>query len=207
MKIRLSWRKLLLFAFGMSIFSSLVYEVVWTRYLSLVFGTTVYAFSAVLTSFMAGLAIGSYYYGKKADTSENTPRLFAKLQFILAAYSVLLILLFKILPYPYLFLFSFFESHLLTTISIFAMVFAVLVIPTIIIGAAFPLISRIYAKDIGKDISEVYAADTIFGAAGAFFAGFLFLQHLGLAGTILLAAAINLISGLIFRARGRMKDE
>ena len=53
--------------FFMSGASALVYQVVWLRLLSLVFGVTVYAASAVLTSFMAGLALGSWGGGKLAD--------------------------------------------------------------------------------------------------------------------------------------------
>ena len=47
--------------------SALIYEVVWTRLLSLVFGVTLHAISAVLASFMAGLALGSVVAGRLAD--------------------------------------------------------------------------------------------------------------------------------------------
>jgi hypothetical protein len=40
--------------------SALVYEVVWLRMLSLVFGHTVHATTAVLAAFMGGLGLGSY---------------------------------------------------------------------------------------------------------------------------------------------------
>ena len=39
--------------------AGLIYQVLWLRRLSLVFGVTVYAASTVLAAFMAGLAIGS----------------------------------------------------------------------------------------------------------------------------------------------------
>ena len=77
-------------------FSSLVYEVAWSRSLSLVFGTTIYAFTAVLTVFMAGLALGSYCFGRIADRTKKPLLLFAKLEFVLAACGVLLIPLFEL---------------------------------------------------------------------------------------------------------------
>src|SRR5215813_10365639 len=51
--------------------TGLVYEVVWLRMLSLVFGHTVYAITTVLTAFMAGLALGSYLLGRRAPRIRN----------------------------------------------------------------------------------------------------------------------------------------
>ena len=52
--------------------TGLVYEVLWIRMLGLIFGHTVFAVTTVLTAFMAGLALGSYLFGKLADRSRNT---------------------------------------------------------------------------------------------------------------------------------------
>ena len=81
------------------------------------------------------------------------------------------------------------------------MSFILLFIPTTIIGATFPLMSKIYTREIGKDISDVYAIDTIFGAAGAFLAGFLFLPYFGMIQTAVLAALINIFIGFLFNMR------
>lgn len=199
----MSWRKLLLLIFGLSMFASLVYEVAWTRYLSLVFGTTIYALSAVLTSFMAGLAIGSYFFGKIADRTKYALKLFAKLEVILGMYGILLILLFRIIQYPYFFLYSVFGSTIFLTISLFVLSFIILIIPTGIIGATFPLMCKIYTEEIGRDISDVYAVDTIFGGAGAFAAGFIFLPHLGLFQTAILAALVNIFAAYIIYKRAK----
>ena len=53
----------LLLLFTLSGISGLIYEVVWLRYLTLVFGVTVYAVSTVLTVFMGGLALGGFLAG------------------------------------------------------------------------------------------------------------------------------------------------
>ena len=47
--------------------SALIYQVVWLRKLSTIFGNTTLAISITLTAFMAGLAIGSYLLGRRAD--------------------------------------------------------------------------------------------------------------------------------------------
>lgn len=59
---------LLLAVFFLSGASALIYEVVWTRLLALVLGVTLYAISAVLASFMAGLALGSFVAGYLAES-------------------------------------------------------------------------------------------------------------------------------------------
>ena len=55
-------RNIILIAFGISGMAALIYEVVWTRPLSLIFGSTVYAVSTMLTAFLAGFALGSYLF-------------------------------------------------------------------------------------------------------------------------------------------------
>src|SRR2546427_2869384 len=61
------WRRLLLGLFFLSGISGLLYEVAWTRMLHLLFGDTVLAVSTVLASFMAGLAMGSFWSGRYID--------------------------------------------------------------------------------------------------------------------------------------------
>src|SRR5512144_825812 len=56
---------------------SLIYEVVWSRMMTLIFGRSVLAVGSVLAAFMWGLAIGSYLLGKYADQSRNPLRLYA----------------------------------------------------------------------------------------------------------------------------------
>ena len=60
-------RAVMLALFFLSGVSGLVYQLVWTRMLVLVFGNTLLATSTVLSSFMAGLAIGSYVFGRYID--------------------------------------------------------------------------------------------------------------------------------------------
>lgn len=188
-------RRILLFAFGTLMFTSLVYEVVWTRQITLVFGTTVYALSAVLTSFMAGLSLGSYICGMEADKRTNLLRVFAKLEIVLGAYSIMSIPLLGLLQYPYLFLYGIFGSSPLMAISIFVLTFMFLIVPTAIIGAAFPIMSKIYTREISIDISDIYSVDMAAGGFGALLAGFVFLPYLGLLMTTLMAAIINISVG------------
>ena len=55
------------FLFLFSGVASLIYQIVWVRMLTLVFGHTIYSVSIVLSAFMAGLGLGSYLWGRTID--------------------------------------------------------------------------------------------------------------------------------------------
>src|SRR3990172_1537503 len=59
-----SIRRIILALFFLSGACGLVYEVVWMRMLTLVFGATAFATAAILSTFFAGLALGSFHFGK-----------------------------------------------------------------------------------------------------------------------------------------------
>src|SRR5215510_15931649 len=69
-----------LFCFFFSGAAGLIYEVVWTRMLTQIFGNTTYAIATVLSAFMAGLAIGSYIFGQIADRGKNDFLLYGMLE-------------------------------------------------------------------------------------------------------------------------------
>ena len=70
-------KNLLLILFAISGMTALIYEVIWIRPLSLVFGATIYAVSTIVASFILGLAIGSWFAGTYADRLKNPLKYFA----------------------------------------------------------------------------------------------------------------------------------
>ncbi|WP_204349942.1 hypothetical protein, partial [Serratia marcescens] len=68
---------LLLFLSG---FSSLVFQVVWIRQLSLVVGVDVYAVTAGVAAFMGGLALGGIVFGRQSDRHARPLALYAGLE-------------------------------------------------------------------------------------------------------------------------------
>lgn len=94
-------RILLLIAFALSGMTALIYEVVWARPLQLIFGSTIYAVSTILTTFMLGFALGSYFFRNIADRV-NAVLLFSGLEFGIGVYGLFIFSLFKILPRVYL---------------------------------------------------------------------------------------------------------
>src|SRR5438552_6724365 len=84
------WRRLLLGMFFLSGISGLIYEVAWTRMLHLLFGDTVLAVSTVLASFMAGLALGSFWIGRHVDRRPRVLPLYAALEAMIGVSAILL---------------------------------------------------------------------------------------------------------------------
>ena len=82
-------RKWILVLFFLAGISSLIYEIAWVRQATLTFGVSIYAYSAVLTAYMGGMALGGYWIGKRADQEEYPFRLFAILQVGLAVLGIL----------------------------------------------------------------------------------------------------------------------
>src|SRR5215204_3409359 len=72
--------RLLYAIFFLSGATGLVYEVIWVRLTGLVFGNTSHAISVVLGAFMAGLALGSWWLGRKSDLVTNPLRFYGLLE-------------------------------------------------------------------------------------------------------------------------------
>src|SRR5438034_2989856 len=68
--------------------TGLFYEIVWMRQLILVFGSTTYAVSAVLSAFMMGLALGAFFFGRSADRGSNLIALYAWLEIGVGVYAL-----------------------------------------------------------------------------------------------------------------------
>ncbi len=194
---------LLLGLVGLFFFSGacgLVYQVLWVRLLSLAFGVTVFAVTVVLASFMAGLALGSYIGGRFAERIARpllayglieigvglvalaTPGLFAGFQ-----------RLYPVLSRPL----GDSEATLFPVRVVLA--FALLIVPTALMGATLPIIvksSLAHSGRIADRIGLLYTANTVGAIAGTALAGFWLIGDVGISHSIQLAAAVNGLVGL-----------
>lgn len=181
--------------------TALVYQVLWLRLLGLVFGVTVYAASTVLASFMAGLGLGSLLGGRLAD----------RLSRPLWGYGVaeVLVGLFALLSHAALAWTSgayvalqprLAGSFGLLTASRFVLAFLVLLVPTTLMGASFPLVARsplLARSALGPRLGWLYATNTAGGIAGTLAAGLYLIGSHGIAASFRLAALVNVLVGLL----------
>lgn len=182
--------------FAFSGMAALIYEVAWTRALSLVLGSTTYALSTMLASFMAGLSLGAFLGGIMADRFRRPVLLFAYLEAGIAVSALLVIPLINLLPPLYARIFyAFHQSFSSFSIIQFVICFAIMLVPTTLMGATFPVVCKINFVDkekIGKDTGGVYAINTVGAIAGALLAGFVLIPGIGVRLTNLAAACVNI---------------
>ena len=139
----------------------MIYEVLWTRILGLVFGHTVFAITTVLAAFMAGLGVGSYLFGGIADRNAHPLRLYGFLEVGIGIYALITPFLFSraediYIPLHRAFGLSFFAFSLLQ----FLLIFLTLLIPTTLMGATLPVLSRFFVRSmkvLGGQVGRLYA--------------------------------------------------
>ncbi|MGC8834210.1 MAG: fused MFS/spermidine synthase [Armatimonadota bacterium] len=186
---------MVLFLFFASGAAGLIYEVVWSRSLSLIFGATALGVSTVLAAFMAGLALGSYWFGRVADRHKNPIRLYGFLEAGIGLYALMVPVLLKLVELAYVGYYRAVDpSFGVLSVFRFALCFLVLLVPTTLMGGTLPALSRAVAVDeaeMGRGVGSLYAVNTFGAVLGTSAAGFLLLPSIGLRATTLVAAAVN----------------
>ena len=180
--------------------TGLVYQVVWLRMLGLVFGHTVYAITAVLAAFMGGLGLGSYLFGRRAAGFTSPIRTYGFLEIGIGAYCALTPLLFWLISRVYLGL----HTTLTTSYAAFSfvqlvLVFAVLLVPTALMGATLPvLVQGLVRRDaeISRTVGTLYAMNTFGAVVGVALAGYVLLPEWGNRAVLWGAAVANVAVGL-----------
>jgi len=179
----------------------LIYEVVWSRLLTLVFGNTTYAISTVVGVFMFGLALGSYLCGKFMSKIKNLLKAYALLEIGIGIYAALSFPLLSVLQMVHTELFpSIYSNPLLLNLIRILLSSSLLFCPTLLMGATMPLLSQAVTRSprfIGRDIGLLYAINTFGAAAGCFFSAFSLIPALGIQITIFAGAGLNVFLGLI----------
>ncbi len=216
--------------FFLSGVAGLGYQVVWGRWLHSVFGASAWALAAILSAFMAGLALGSFAAGRFGSRLKLDP---------LAAYGVIeLAIGAYALAFPWLldagiaiqgrFFFQWVEYPTLYGLIRFGLCFLVLLVPTSLMGATLPLMSAYVARhsagsgkkrakkarkkkavreaagvEATRWASLLYGLNTAGAVAGTVLSGFVLVAKLGLAGSNGLLVAVNLGVGLVAIAASR----
>ena len=180
---------------------SLLFQIVWLKNLVLVFGNTVWAVSTLLTTFMAGLALGSWLFGRIADHVQSPLRLYGILTGATGLYGVLTPLIFAFLPRLYIPLYTFSGGDtFMMGVFKFALAFLILWPPTVCMGGTLPLLAKHFTADAaaaGASIGILYTINTLGAVIGTFLAGFVFIPAFGLRMTVLIAASLSMLILLI----------
>jgi spermidine synthase len=179
--------------------SGLILELLWTRMLTLVFGSTALAVSTVLTAYMGGLGLGSYLAGKLSDRLKDPVRAYALAEAAIGVYALLVPWIIGYYPGLNQWLWTTFgDRYTLLSILRFVASAGLLIIPTTLMGATMPILAKYFVSrpfELGRislRLGTLYAVNLFGAVAGSFLAGFIFLPSFGVRSTNLVAASFDM---------------
>jgi spermidine synthase len=180
---------------------TLIFQVVWVRMLVPVFGMSVFAVSTVLTVFMAGLALGSWWFGRAIDRRGQALRVYAWLEVGIGLFALVFPLLLARLDVLYTFFYRQTGGNDYAFALVrFAICFVVLLVPTTLMGGTLPVLSKFVVRRMesaGRRVGALYAVNTFGATVGCALAAYVLLEQVGTRGTTYVAAAGNLLVAAI----------
>ena len=195
------WAALCFLASGAA---GLLYEIVWAKQLAYVLGSSLHAVAAVVAAFLGGLALGARFLGVPLARRGDGARMYARLELGVAVLGLLLLPALRasdpLVGQLYRSLGG--ETPAFALARLFLLILALLP-PAALMGATLPVLVAHVERDlVGAGLARLYALNTLGAVAGSLAAGFLLLPGLGLTGTTLVAAALNLAAAAVAWTRG-----
>ncbi|MGH2375452.1 MAG: hypothetical protein ACRDIC_18515, partial [bacterium] len=195
--------------------AALIYQVVWMRRLVLVFGSTTLATSTVLVTFLGGLAIGAWVWGKVADRHvPSSVGIFGLVEAATGAYGLASGLLFRGIDAIYVRLSPALEGAPGLGVAAQVLASAVVIVPAaVLMGGTVPLLVRGVASGRAgpsQPTGALYGWNTVGAAGGAALATYGLLPAIGLQGAVVMAAVLNLLIGaaaLLLDASDRRRSD
>lgn len=194
-------------AIAISGFTALGYQVLWTRALEQFTHNSTYAYSAILATFLLGIAVGSAVAAPLVDRLKRPLLGLGVVELVISASVLAALLLYANLDRitPVLAdAIGGLGSWGRVVILIFSQASGVLLATTFLFGMTFPFVARIVVDrldSVGERIATAYTANTAGSIFGSVVIGFAVLPVLGMQGTFLALAALNAIVGLVLAWR------
>jgi MFS family permease len=183
--------------FLLSGFAALIYQTVWQRVLFAAFGITIEAVTIVVTAFLIGLGFGSLIGGELSKSARRLLIWFGVIELSVAAYGSISVPLFRAVgdlavSWP----------AVLAQAASFALVLA----PTLLMGATLPLLVAYAVRvsgNVGRSVGWLYFVNTAGSAIAAISTALFVLGHFGERGSVWIAALVNATVGTFVLTRHR----
>jgi spermidine synthase len=178
--------------------AGLLYELVWSKQLAYLLGSSLRSAAIVVAAFLAGLALGARWLGAPLSRGGSPGRRYALLEAAVAVTGFAVLPLLRALDGPVGRLYRELGGESLAFACARAgIAFAILLVPAALMGATLPvLVARCERGRVGAGLAWLYAVNTLGAVLGSLAGGFLFLPVLGLGRTTLVAAGLNLAAAL-----------
>jgi spermidine synthase len=179
--------------------AGLIYEIVWSRQLVLVFGNTTQAVSAILTGFFGGMAIGATLGGRIADRVRSPLRLYGLLEIALVVIVLITPLTFGLLNDVYRGIYPALEGTPFLALARLLLAVLALAPATIMMGATFPALVRHFTRSaaLSQAFGRLYSANTMGAVVGTLMAGLVLIELFGLTGALRVGAICSGIAGIV----------
>lgn len=191
--------------------TALIYEVVWSKYLSQMFGSTIYAQTVVLAVFMGGLALGNKLFGGKADRLRRPLRAYGIVEMAIGLYAFFFSYLYTAADQVFVSIGSnIFEQRWLLLALKGVLSVGLLIIPTLLMGGTLPLIAAWLQKssiEAGRRSARFYSVNSLGAVCGSALAGFYLVQKFGIVASLQAAAMFNVLVGSLAMVMGRVEPE
>ena len=179
--------------FFLSGLSSLIYQVVWQRLLTLYYGVGSVSITLIVSVYMLGLGFGALAGGALAERVKNKILFYVSIEILLG--------LFGLISLPYLGFLGERTAGSSYAISFLGM-FLFLSPPTFLMGMTLPIIVKIFRREDGgfeDTVSFLYFVNTLGAALGALLASYGLISFFGLDTGIYAAAFLNLaLAGAVY---------
>jgi spermidine synthase len=176
-------------------------EIVWTRILKYFIDNSIQSFSIILTTFLTGLALGGYIFSRFADSRKT---LLVFLGLLEAGIGLLCLLSVPAITHANTLIAALntvFGKGFNAELGIRFLVFSsAILLPTMLMGGVFPLVSKLYVKNIsgaGRSVGEIYAINTIGAVCGSLAGGFVFVPLFGVQMSISFIGFCNIALGVL----------
>ncbi len=193
--MRLAILSVVLFLSGIS---ALIFETLWLRLSGLAFGNSIWAAALILSSFMAGLALGTAIAASAKLQRVRPLKLYAAFEIAVAVFGCTLVFALPIIGELLRPLFQALWSYqtILLALRVFIS-FVILLIPTTAMGLTLPVVledSVLANERFGRAVGLLYGSNTIGAVVGALVGEFFLIKAFGLWGTSLAAGLLNCVA-------------
>lgn len=196
-------RQILIVLFWISGISISLAVIVWIRLFKILFGDSLFASNAVITLLLAGIAIGSFYFGKRVDKEKDELYIFFVSELGIGFFSLLLLILFQVILFISRFIVNHTQPQSFLFILFQIVVFlAFLLPPSILVGATVPTLSRFFidaSHRVSREIGNLVGIKLFGAAVGCMLSGFFFFHIFGVKQSLVLSIAFNLLNVVLIR--------
>ena len=187
--------------FFLSGWAALVYQVLWMKELSLLFGNSAQAAAATLAAFFTGIAAGNAYWGRRASKLKRPLFAYGVLELCVTLSAILYFVVYFSYDSIYPILFGIFENApAIFMLAKFALALLLFFPAAFFMGGTLPVMTQHLVRNretLGKHASVLYATNTFGAASGALAAGCCLPHNLGIDTSYFLAMAVSCLVGLI----------